>query len=359
MSTSHYFKAIGATSAAAAILAGCSASAGKLGPAQTLPTVAEPSAARDTKAVPVDLELAIRPALHEQPDTRRSWMRPDAKHRPLMYISDEGTYEVYVFSYPDGAPVGALTGLVAPAGLCTDKNGDVFVANEGALNVVEYAHGGTTPIATLSTLNGLPLGCAVDPTTGNLAVSNFYDFDRTGGVLIYQHAAGAPVQYSDPNLYYYWAPAYDDRGNLFVEGRSQENISGLAELPAHDNAFVDISTSKYIYFPGGAGWDGRHVDASDQEYQGVETTGIYQLRITGKRAKVVGATKLAGSCNLSDVLQYEIVGFRGKKHPANRVIGPNAVCATTEYWSYPSGGIATTVLTGFNLPIGVTISYGK
>ena len=41
-------------------------------------------------------------------------------------------------------------GFTHQDGLCTDAHGDVFVANTNANNILEYAHGGTKPIATLA-----------------------------------------------------------------------------------------------------------------------------------------------------------------------------------------------------------------
>jgi len=61
-------------------------------------------------------------------------------------------------------------------GLCVDAQGNVFVptwqGESGTRGYVyEFAHGGSTPIATLSDPGGA-FGCSVDLTTGNLAVTN-------------------------------------------------------------------------------------------------------------------------------------------------------------------------------------------
>src|SRR5271165_6576810 len=45
------------------------------------------------------------------PDHTRSWMAPDAMKNDLLYISDVGTDDVYVYSYPKAKLVGTLTGL--------------------------------------------------------------------------------------------------------------------------------------------------------------------------------------------------------------------------------------------------------
>jgi len=75
------------------------------------------------------------------PDVRPSWMTPDAKLRELLYVSDDATYDVYVFSYPQGKLVGTLTGFAAPGSLCSDAQGDVFIPNVLTSTIVEYAHG--------------------------------------------------------------------------------------------------------------------------------------------------------------------------------------------------------------------------
>jgi hypothetical protein len=53
-------------------------------------------------------------------------------------------------------------------GDCSNRTGDVFVPNN--TEVFEYAHGGTSPIATLSLPGNSGAACSIDPSTGNLAV---------------------------------------------------------------------------------------------------------------------------------------------------------------------------------------------
>ncbi len=105
-------------------------------------------------------------------------MLPEAKGDHLLYVSGPGTGKAYVYSYPGAKLVGTLTGFVASLGVCTDKAGDVWIADDtgGGLRpgtMIEYAHGGTTPIATLND-GDPPLNCSVDATTGNLAVASNY-----------------------------------------------------------------------------------------------------------------------------------------------------------------------------------------
>jgi hypothetical protein len=69
---------------------------------------------------------------------------------------------VDVFAYPDGKKVGELTGFYSPFGICIDKSQDVWITNYSPPQVVEYQHGGTSPISKLS-VPEWPTGCAFDP----------------------------------------------------------------------------------------------------------------------------------------------------------------------------------------------------
>lgn len=94
-----------------------------------------------------------------------------ARSEDLLYISSvapTGGYYVRVFSYPGGRRVGTLS-VSAANGLCSDKAGNVYVVEDP--DVVEYAHGGTNPIATFDDLLFPTNGCAVDLTTGDPAVA--------------------------------------------------------------------------------------------------------------------------------------------------------------------------------------------
>ena len=112
----------------------------------------------------------LAPRLH--PDHRRSWMRPGAAGDSLLYVSNVGNGVVYVYDYKTGVQQGGLSGLQYPYGQCVDAAGDIYITQFFGATITEYTHGGTSPIKTL-TGPGFPIGCSVDPTTGNLAVSSW------------------------------------------------------------------------------------------------------------------------------------------------------------------------------------------
>jgi hypothetical protein len=96
----------------------------------------------------------------------KSWMLPEAKGEDLIYATG-GCGGTCVLSYPQGKVVGALD--TSGSSVCADSSGNIFIPQVD--EVFEYAHGGASPIATLSLPgNKYTRGCAVDPSTGNLAV---------------------------------------------------------------------------------------------------------------------------------------------------------------------------------------------
>ncbi len=328
----------------AALVAGC-APVGK-----SLEPLAGVSGVQSVSGLAGMTRERVVPGVHR--DRHPSHMAPRTQNEPLLYVSDAGTAAVYAFTLR-AFQVGTLTGFGAPAGLCADAHGNVYVADEVGQKVFEYAHGGTRPIATLADSYGYPIGCSVDAKTGNLAVANFAETAGAGALLIYAPGSHMPTIYTDPNFYNYWPPGYDAGGNLFIEGRSTSDAAGLDELPRGGSALESISMKERIHFPAGVAWDGQYVAAGDQEYGSGAKSGVYRLRISGNKASFVSSLALTGSCGYNDVLQFWLVRNGGH---AIQLIGPNLNCATSEFWAYPAGGADSRAFTGFNEPTGAALS---
>lgn len=285
------------------------------------------------------------------PDRQRSWMSRDATTQRLLYVSDQQTNDVYVFSYPKGKLVGTLTGFDAPYGQCADKSGNVFIAEFGGSDVVEYAHGGSTRIKTLAVPEQYPIGCSVDPKTGNLALATFASGGGPGAVFIFRHAKGTPTEYSSPNLYYYFPPTYDDRGNLFVEAEAPSSGgSHVVELPDGGDKLKEIYLNVTINYPGGAQWDGTYVALDDQRFGNTGGSGIYQVQIKGKFGTEYRNFALAGSCGSPDVVQPSVEG--------SRIVAPDVACGSVGIDEYPGGGNQKYLHAPKN-PVGATISAVK
>jgi hypothetical protein len=275
------------------------------------------------------------------PDHTKSWMAPDAKKDNLLYLTDEEADDVYVYSWPRGELKGTLTGFDAPNGECVDKAGEVFVANEDKSQILEYAHGGTSPIKTLSDPGQYPVGCSVDPTTGNLAVTNI-DTPKggPGNVAIYTDAHGSPTAYTAAIFYYYFFCGYDNDGNLYVDGTDTGNTFEFAELLSGGSSFTTVTLNQSIEFPGGVQWDGNHVAVGDQE-----EPYIYEFTISGSTGTKVGATPLNDT---NDVAQFWKQGLK--------VVAPDFLNSEVQIFRYPAGGMATKTIPNISTPIGSVVS---
>lgn len=274
-----------------------------------------------------------------------SWMAPNAKKGALLYASDSAADVVKVFSYPRGKLVGTLTGFQTPQGMCVNKAGDVFITNSGSAEILEYAHGGTTPIATIADPDEHPIGCSISPANGDLAATNIFDDSYTNGsVSIYRRARGTPKKYTDPQMIADYFCGYDAAGNLFIDGTQPTTFAfAFAELPKGGKNLRDVTLNQTIGAPGGVQWDGKYVAVADQE-----APVIYQFTVTGKVGTKAGQTETQGS---SDVVQFFIKG--------NTVVGPNATSGQVMYWPYPGGGEQEKIISGFEVPIGTAISKAR
>jgi hypothetical protein len=302
-----------------------------------------------------------------RPENGSSWMAPGVTGA-LLYVSNPLKDDVLVFSYPKAKLVGTLSGKAdfnTPDQICPDAKGDIWVVNNATWNgptLVEFKHGGTTPIASLHDLgHQYAVDCAVDPTTGDLAVTNFEDkAGGPGSVAIFKNARGNPQLYYPPGskaskMYGVYFLGYDPKGNLFVDG--ERGIYGdafkLAEIPKGKKTFTYIALKGgKIYFPGNIHWDGKYVAIADQNYMGAYyypyASGIYQT--TGASGKIVGTTPLSGT---GDVVGLWIDG--------KSVVGPVYTGTNQDkvlFWNYPAGGKPTKILTPTDLgsPLGAAIS---
>jgi hypothetical protein len=272
----------------------------------------------------------------------------------LLYVTlaSDGGGTVDTFAYGSTKLLGSLTGFALPQSLCTDRAQNVYVVDRERYQITEYAHGGSNPLKILVDPSGSPLGCSVDPTTGNLAVSSFEGSGGTGGILIYKNARGVPTAYVDPALYYYWFPAYDDLGNLFVDGEVHAvNAVGVAELPKGRTKFVNLTLDRTIGYPGGVQWDGTNLAVGDQTQDA-----IYQFAIAGSKATLVGTTDLEQA---RDVFQFWISRKADRQH--RRVIGADngdghGNFSAVRYWNYPAGGVPIESIHDVPWASGVTVS---
>jgi hypothetical protein len=251
-----------------------------------------------------------------------------ATRNDLMYVS--GVESSYLLSYPAGKLIGTIKGTAY--GACSDASGDVFFPGQGSVS--EYRHGSTKPVRTL----GLPygyngLGCSVDPTTGNLAVT----FLTNSGVAVFTSASGnATVLSTDEEPLYC---GYDNLGNLFVDGGDADGL-WLAELPKGSKTFLDISvTPSSTLNVGQLQWDGKYVTVQIgvDAKRPLNVLAIERLSISGSAAHVISETNFK---NLTH-------GSRASWNFGNRILVPLGIHGgypNIGLWAYPKGGSARKVI---------------
>jgi DNA-binding beta-propeller fold protein YncE len=290
---------------------------------------------------PVTL-LPQQRAAQGRPDRAPSWMRHGAKTAALLYVSDTESGDVYVFNYPKGTPAGTLTGLTDPGGECVDAKGNVFVTNTGGSNVIEYAHGGTAPMATLKDPGFFPIGCAVDSKTGNLAVTNFSSSSSgPGNIVIYKHAKGKPGNpLTDASTPQFLLCGYDDTGDLFADGLTSASGFSLVELPAGKKTIVPVALDTGIGNPGAVQWDGKYLAVGDQADNVVD-----RFTIASGKGTLQSSTALK---NAVAIFQFWIQG--------GSIIGPDSGTGSVEIWKYPAGGKPIKTVRGVYVPLGTVVS---
>lgn len=271
-------------------------------------------------------------------------MSPRAQTERLLYISDAGNNKVYAYALPGRKLAGTLTGFDQPQGLCSDSAGNVFVTNTQKSQILEYAHGGTKLIKKLLDRGYYPVGCSIDPTTGDLAITNLFATNgKYGSVAIYRNASGDPIQQTDSDIYYYYFCGYDRRGNLYFDGYTPNDAFAFAELPSGSSTFENIALNQTIYYPGMVQWDGKYITVGDQEFGSHSI--LYEFTIRGSAGFLEDKTPLAGS---ADVVQAWIQD--------GTVYGPDAEKTDVGFYHYRAGGTPFKTLVGFSLPIGSTVS---
>lgn len=280
---------------------------------------------------------AVRPA------RGHSWMLPEAKSKDLLYVSN--TFDVEVYSYPAGKLVGTLSNFDRPLGECVDATGNVYITDSAFSRIYEYPHGGAKPIASIVDKQYQPYGCAIDPTTGNLAVANYEtNWNYPGNLSIYHKARGYPTSYVVEGLYYYYYCGYDASGNLYVDGLNNGGFNfAFAELHKKSSTLESILLPQSISFPGGIQWDGTYLAVGDQS-----GGTIYQFSFSKGRATLKGQTPLNGA---GIVGQFAING--------STVVAPNEGNSTSNvlFYSYPAGGNPTkTITNGVTAPFAAVIS---
>jgi hypothetical protein len=294
-------------------------------------------------------------------DHGRSWIAPDvANVERLLFAGDAGSGDVHILALPDMAEKGRITGfgVLGPEGECTDRQGNVYIADPQAQSVYEYSRGGMR-LATYTNTNGYPESCAVNPINGHLAVTNLITLGaRAGEVLVYSSPSAAPVVLKNPQQYAYYFAGYGRSGELWVDGLTESNNFILSHCSASSCTTIKLSGGT-IYAPGAVAWDEVRKTwvVFDQECNNTTSSCSYPVSKSFALGTPTKYSNFDGTA-ACDIVQGVIPADGSNKYIAG---GDNEDCGfSANYfgrWAYTAGGKPTNH-TKLNLiyPSGAAIS---
>ncbi|MGC9992032.1 MAG: hypothetical protein ABSD52_06535 [Candidatus Cybelea sp.] len=275
-------------------------------------------------------------------------MKAGLSKQDLIYVTNRDS-EVTVYNLATQAIVGVLTHFTSPMGECVDTSGNVYITDSSADEVFEYAHGGSKPIKTLNDSPDTPRTCAVDPTTGNLAVANDDGSSHEGNIAIWPEGSGQPTRYTNSTLYNFVGCAYDANGNLLTT-----NESAFAWLPHGGSTLVNVaipppkSGEKWGGIEG-IQWDGHLFVLDGGQY-------VYRVSVLHGLGYYIGYITLN---NEGETGPYWIFIPKLKSQSA-QILGGTYEGNNqydVESFDYPGGGDPLFEIThGIDVPIGVVVS---
>jgi len=147
-----------------------------------------------------------------------------------LYVADFADNAVLILKNGSWRDAGAITaGIVWPQGLFLDKRGNLYVANDLAPNVTEYAPGAMSPSFTYGANMAQPTTVATD------AHGNLFEADAgaaaSGFVNEYFQGVNATIESCTPNFNYggnggVYGVAVDKNGDVFVDYRLPGGLTG-------------------------------------------------------------------------------------------------------------------------------------
>lgn len=282
-----------------------------------------------------------------QPDHHRSWVSRDATLSPrLLFESDFAAGTVSIYTMPDLRLKGVITGFDGPQGECADASGNIWVAVTRAQQIVKLSRAGSI-LSTLSDSTGFPIGCAVNRSNGDLAVTNIFNLSiGPGDVLVYPGGSGSPtsLRNSAQDLYYF--AGYDGDGNLMVDGFDASGDFILSECPAGSSGCGTVTLSGgTVYYPGMVQWSGVNESwiVGDQLCGNTSTSCLYWFTVSRSAGTITNSTALDNynGSPVCDVVQA-VVAANGQRYiAAGNIDSCLRRTSSIDRWASPAGGLPT------------------
>jgi hypothetical protein len=280
-------------------------------------------------------------------------LKPNVLRETLLYLTEGNGVAIYANPSGDNFELaGELFGFQLPSGGCADAQGDVFITDQTAKDIVEYAHGAVTPKAVIADAYGEPYTCSIDRKTGRIAVLNFADSNGNypGNVLIYPSPTGTPAEYTNSQLYVPLFSAFNAKGDLYLNAYDSGYHATFAKLPNGSQTFTMLTLAGgTVNLPGGLTFDGAQLLAGDSYNP---KTHIYQMTVRGSKATIAGTISLSQTNTLGAFALFA-------SGSTTAIIAPDPDYNDVKLYSYPSGAPIGSLPGSMTSPFVAVISQGK
>jgi len=279
-----------------------------------------------------------RQSLVRQSRQATSWMiRPNARTR-LAYISDNLANNVTVFDL-NGTMQGQIDGLSYPGGLFVDSKHNLWVANGGANNVLEFARGATTPSNTLNDSGAGPIDVTMCPN-GTIYVAG----GNSTAIEVYPRSSTNPTR------------------SLTYPGAEQTDA---LTCDAAGNVFATIVISFHggvVEFPRGKQHGATQLPISLGGPGGIKPDNAGNLLVDDQSAQTITEYTEAGSPTGNSIATaFDCINFGVMRN--SKVVGcPVYVAYKTSYgqsYAFPGGTSLQTYSGSFMLPYGFAFDPGQ
>ncbi|MGB8966419.1 MAG: hypothetical protein WCB99_12325 [Candidatus Cybelea sp.] len=248
-----------------------------------------------------------------------------------------------IYSMPDLTLKGQVMGYKYSfmQGECADRSGNIWVTsvfNNGSSfygQLIKLAHDGTL-LSSMYFPYGFPNSCAVDLTTGNLAVTEV-PYSGPGAVVIYAGGGGPGKPIMNPQMPFVSYDGYDSSGHLWVDGTDDKGKFILSSCGASSCTTIPI-TGGTIDGPGfvqyAVGEKTWYIeDNGDAGCDSTNASCIYPVSNKGVLGTPISLTDTHGQpCDV-----YQGVIANGK----SRVLAGPGRCGRhflVARWNFPAGG---------------------
>jgi hypothetical protein len=218
----------------------------------------------------------------------------NAKGGASIIVSDASDNVVDIFNAA-GKQTAQLTGFSLPQGLALGTAGNLYVADTNNSRIQVYAAGFKGPPTTINDPGEAPASVTID-SKGNLGVANILTTGSGPGSVSFFNKGGTLLTtLSNPNFAKVLFDAFDDKGNLYIDGTNASGafVAGEVVGGVSGKAITILATGNSVGYPGGIAISSTDKIALDDQ-QNV-TIFTYNAPVKGSLGMPIATTPLTGA----------------------------------------------------------------